>query len=644
MSIKFKLITSYLILIIFAVGVLGLLAVKSAEEAILHEVGEKSVTISEMINTTVSVRNDLLTERSNSDLSFVREEIKNYGEISVNYEEKVKVGEFSLPTLYAGKVKLSLNSRFIDKVNQSTRALCTVFLLNNNKLIRVATSLTKNNGNAIGTYEDANSEIFKKIIKEGTYCGVLTFNGETYVTKIEPLYDKNKKIIGAIAVGNNVLNSYLEEKINEINVGDTGYVYIVDSKGKILVHPEKKGMDISNEHFFKKLKELKSGNVDYTVQGTNKRAYYKYFKEWDWYIVVTTNYDDLAYSTTSIFSNLVLGGMLISIIVGIYALYMTNTFVRPILKLKSYMEVASTGDLTVHSDINGKDEIGVLSNSFNVMIAENKRLLEETVQYDKLKTEFIANISHELKTPLNIIFCTAQLFSSKNDNGDKLEGEKFDNYISTIKQNCYRLLRLVNNLIDITKIDSGFMELKLKNQNIVEVVEDITLSIAQYAEAINRTIIFDTDTEETVMAFDEEKMERIILNLISNATKFTSPGGIIEVNIESQNKCVSISVKDDGIGIPEDKLSEIFQRFKQVDSLLNRRHEGSGIGLALVKSLVEMHNGKITVRSELGKGTEFVIILPIRIIEDDSQLRENKDFINQTNVEKIQIEFSDIYH
>ena len=201
----------------------------------------------------------------------------------------------------------------------------------------------------------------------------------------------------------------------------------------------------------------------------------------------------------------------------------------------------------------------------------------------------------------------------------------------------------MNNLIDITKIDSGFMELNLKNENIVEVVEEITLSTAEYVKSMSRTIIFDTDIEEKIMAFDEEKMERILLNLISNAIKFTSPGGVIEVSIYDKDTHIIISVKDNGKGIPEDKLTQIFERFKQVDSLLSRSHEGSGIGLAIVKSLVELQGGKISVKSNIKEGTEFIITLPVNIIPDNANDRSQKSLINQTNVEKIQIEFSDIY-
>lgn len=145
------------------------------------------------------------------------------------------------------------------------------------------------------------------------------------------------------------------------------------------------------------------------------------------------------------------------------------------------------------------------------------------------------------------------------------------------------------------------------------------------------------------MAFDEENLERILLNLISNATKFTNPGDTIEVSVYDKNNHVILSVKDNGIGIPEDKLSQIFERFKQVRSVLSRAHEGSGIGLAIVKSLVEMHGGTINVKSKYQEGTEFTISLPVRIVDHNDNGNSKIGLMNQTNSEKIQIEFSDIY-
>jgi signal transduction histidine kinase len=285
------------------------------------------------------------------------------------------------------------------------------------------------------------------------------------------------------------------------------------------------------------------------------------------------------------------------------------------------------------------------------MIDENKKLLQQTIEYDRLRTEFFSNISHEFKTPLNIILSTIQLLNfihkgSINNYSNFIVA--FEKYIDIMKQNSYRLLRLVNNIIDITKIDTGFYEINLNNHNIVAVVEDITLSIAEYIKSKEIELIFDTDFEEKIIACDDEKIERIMLNLLSNAIKYTKPGGTIKVHIKNVDTNVMISVQDTGIGIPNDKLDVIFERFRQVDELLTRRAEGSGIGLSLVKSLVEAHGGTINVSSISGVGSEFVIMLPFRTLSNTESSYKHLDIINNDdqlhkNVERISIEFSDIY-
>jgi signal transduction histidine kinase len=155
-------------------------------------------------------------------------------------------------------------------------------------------------------------------------------------------------------------------------------------------------------------------------------------------------------------------------------------------------------------------------------------------------------------------------------------------------------------------------------------------------------IQFDTEYEEKTIRCDPDKIERIMLNLLSNAIKFTGSGGIIKVRVLFKDKKVAISVKDTGIGIPEDKLPLIFDRFIQVDRSLSRMNEGSGIGLSIVKALVEMHGGTIGVSSRLGEGSEFIFELPDRLIDEGD--KEALGFYNDQNSEyRISVEFSDIY-
>ncbi|NFB58265.1 PAS domain-containing sensor histidine kinase [Clostridium botulinum] len=269
-------------------------------------------------------------------------------------------------------------------------------------------------------------------------------------------------------------------------------------------------------------------------------------------------------------------------------------------------------------------------------VKKNIELLNESREYNKLITEFLSNISHELKTPLNVIFTAVQLLGFYEKDVDY---EKQDKYLKLIKQNCYRLMKLINNLLDTTKLDSGYLKLNLVNYNIVNLIEEITLSVTSYAESKGINIIFDTNVEEKIIAVDTDKIERIILNLLSNAIKFTNAGGNIFVNVKDCGENVYVHVKDTGVGIPSNKLESIFERFFQVDKTLKKNKEGTGIGLHLVKSFVEMHNGTVTIKSELGQGTEFIIKLPAVVCEEQIK---SKNIIYEANIERINMEFSDI--
>lgn len=281
-------------------------------------------------------------------------------------------------------------------------------------------------------------------------------------------------------------------------------------------------------------------------------------------------------------------------------------------------------------------------------ISERKQaelaLKNEALELERLRTEFFANISHELRTPLNIILNVIKI-SCMNLQQENVRKEKIINNMNMGKQNCLRLLRLVNNLIDSTKLDAGYFQLNLVNCNVINVIEEIALSVAEYIKSNDLNLIFDTEIEEKIIACDLDKIERIMLNILSNAIKFTKPGGNIFVNIFDGEEFITIVVEDTGIGIPEEKLNVIFDRFRQIDKSFTRNYEGSGIGLSLVKSLVEMQGGKITVESKYGVGTKFYIKLPVKLAGENNS-KENVKLLNSNlsnHVEKIKVEFSDIY-
>ena len=269
---------------------------------------------------------------------------------------------------------------------------------------------------------------------------------------------------------------------------------------------------------------------------------------------------------------------------------------------------------------------------------KNRKLYKIAKEREQLKTDFIVNMSHELRTPLNIIRSASTLLELKANKNEQVEKEYILDKVERINQNSDRLIRLINNLIDITKFDSGFYECKCKNENIVYVVEDIVFATVDYANEKNIELIFDTDSEEIITSIDKEKIERVILNLLSNAIKFTNENGKIEVHIKHDDKFVYISIKDNGIGIPKEKVNQIFHRFYQVDSILSRKNEGSGIGLCIVDEIIKMHGGKVNIDSEENKGTTFEIILNLeRDNSMDDDHMEDKTDRNIKDVVKVEM-------
>lgn len=269
---------------------------------------------------------------------------------------------------------------------------------------------------------------------------------------------------------------------------------------------------------------------------------------------------------------------------------------------------------------------------------EKRETLEKTLV---MKDEFISLISHEFKTPLNVIYSAIQLIECVYL--DKIP-ERVQELIGNIKQNTFRQLRLSNNLLDVTKMNSGQFKLNMKYFDIVFLSKAIAESIEVYANQKNIELSFKSNVESKNIITDEEKFERILLNILSNAMKFTNSGGKIAVSVDENKSLdvIQIRVTDTGIGIPKDKQEIIFERFGQVDNNLSRQAEGSGIGLSLVKLLVNILEGTIEVESEVGVGSMFTITLPIKNEEVD----ENPEYCLDTQnelVSKIKVEFSDIY-
>ena len=322
-----------------------------------------------------------------------------------------------------------------------------------------------------------------------------------------------------------------------------------------------------------------------------------------------------------------------------------NESIKTYLKEENYgnfrrFTIDKLNNVDISLAIVKREEEGSLIVVFRMLDCEFKSIqlekeLNRIKEKNKFKTEFLSNVAYDIKKPINKIFETN---NNLIENKGKYNSENINNHTRLVKQNCYRLIRLLNNIEYVSRIDNGTCTLELRKCDIVKLLENIVKISKTYTDKKGIDISFKSEVNKKILSLDIDKVEKIILNILSNAIKFTDTGGRIDINLYMHNEQVCISIKDTGIGIPKDKTEVIFENFEQLDTTLSRGCEGTGMGLSVVKKLANLNNIKINVESELNKGSEFIITLPNNIVSKNIKLQDK--FAQD---EKIDIEFSDIY-
>ena len=322
-----------------------------------------------------------------------------------------------------------------------------------------------------------------------------------------------------------------------------------------------------------------------------------------------------------------------------------NESIKTYLKEENYgnfrrFTIDKLNNVDISLAIVKREEEGSLIVVFRMLDCEFKSIqlekeLNRIKEKNKFKTEFLSNVAYDIKKPINKIFETN---NNLIENKGKYNSENINNHTRLVKQNCYRLIRLLSNVEYVSRIDNGTCTLELRKCDIVKLVENIVKISKTYTDKKGIDISFKSEVNKKILSLDIDKVEKIILNILSNAIKFTDTGGKIDINLYMHNEQVCISIKDTGIGIPKDKTEVIFENSEQLDTTLSRGCEGTGMGLSVVKKLANLNNIKINVESELNKGSEFIITLPNNIVSKNIKLQDK--FAQD---EKIDIEFSDIY-
>lgn len=308
----------------------------------------------------------------------------------------------------------------------------------------------------------------------------------------------------------------------------------------------------------------------------------------------------------------------------------TRSFMRPIeLLTNAVATVTETGNLATNVDISSRDEVGRLGRAFNAMsvklqstyatleqrIAEKTSHLQKAIlaleQANKMKSEFLANMSHELRTPLNAIIGFAEVLRDKIA-GD-LNEEQVD-FVKDIHSSGQHLLQMINDILDLSKVEAGKMELHYETFLVPPAIEDVHTILKGLANKKHLELKTRMLTEVGAIEADRVKFKQILYNLLSNAIKFTDENGKIFMELGIVDDMLQTSVSDTGIGMKPEDQQKVFKEFWQADSSFSRKYEGTGLGLALTKRIVEMHGGKIWFESEYGKGSIFYFAIPLKAV------------------------------
>ena len=649
--IRLVLIVPFVFQIILAVGLTGYLSFRNGQEAInelaaqLHT--EITARIEQYINTYLNIPSLVVNINANAisngqlelnDLrSWVRylwKQSQVFEELSFIYFGHEQRGDYiALQRLDDGSLAYNIKDRDTGGLMQDYR------------LDEQGKSIDLENPTV---YDPRLRPWYQLAVKAGKavwtniyeFIGTELETGHLGMSFVYPYYDETRTLQGVL--GSDFTLARISNFLHSLTIGKEGKTFIVERSGLLV------GGSFPHEPFVKKgdekerrlifevkdqliqatAKYLKNQYGSFAYIGQSEKTHFSYqgerhlvhvssFKnrfDLDWLIVVVVpeaDFMEQINTNTRITLLLTLVAFVLATMIGVFT---SKWIVQPILRLNEAAKKLSDGDWEQSLPEGRSDELGELAHSFNSMAKQlnaSFKTLEdkntELQRLDKLKNEFLANTSHELRTPLNGIIGIAD---SLIDGATGSLPEQTRANLMMIVVSGRRLANLVNNILDFSKLRHKHIDLQLKSVGMREIVEVVfTLSKPLIGKKDLRFISTISSELPPVIA-DENRLQQILHNLVSNAVKFTDSGRV-EISAEAREGFITTSVFDTGIGIPQDKLESIFKSFEQADGSTARVYGGTGLGLAVTKKLVELHRGEISVASEVGVGSRFTFTLPI---------------------------------
>ncbi len=316
-------------------------------------------------------------------------------------------------------------------------------------------------------------------------------------------------------------------------------------------------------------------------------------------VFVSSSIQDVADRLWQVQSALLLYFIVVAVAVIPLGLLLAEIITRPINALNQVMVKTTRGDFTARARVNGHDEVAQLAETFNMMS-------EKLENIDKTRSEFISNASHELKTPLSGMQILVESMAEDPDMPEETRRE----FLADISGEIKRLTVIVSDLLTMVQMDSQNMRLKKRDIMLLNIVQETVYRLRPIAR--DRKISLTIGAEDPVLVHvDPDRMLQVAYNLVDNAIKYTHDGGSVTVDVRKSGQRALMVVTDTGVGIPKEEIGHLFERFYRVDKARSRGTGGSGLGLSIVRNILALHNGDISVESEAGKGSVFTASLPL---------------------------------
>ena len=305
---------------------------------------------------------------------------------------------------------------------------------------------------------------------------------------------------------------------------------------------------------------------------------------------------------------LILETVLIGVAISIaISLFISRALLSPIRGMTRAAEAMADGNFSSKISVESEDEIGVLSRTFNDMAAQIESMLEELKESEKLRREFVANVSHELRTPLTSIRTYAETLYDSPEIAKETESD----FLQVIVNESDRMTKIVRDLLELSRFDAGNTELVFEEFSIEQALRNVCVAVALEASRRGQEFKLEIEEKLPMIKGDKARIEQVLMNVIINALNYTPDEGKISVLANADKTCVSIMIVDTGVGIPEEDLPRVFDRFYRVDKARSRESGGTGLGLPIAKEIVTMHGGDIQISSAPGSGTTVTITLPL---------------------------------